>query len=382
MHVVGGLYKELCSIPHWDSVFGSGGRAAAAISIFPEKSTLHTYVENMSNEGIHYLKELGLVVNCYPRPTNIVFAYFHPLSKPYIQPNLNEIHQLPSINVSGNAVLRFGFVEGDAIVEADRAVYDPQTWRGAPSFRANGSQAQQLAIVLNEVELKLGTKLESLDAAAAQLMEHEGASIVIAKGGISGATVFERGANPIHIPCYRSSRIFKIGTGDIFSAMFSYYWAEKRLPVLQAADLASRSVAAYCSNYGQLPFEKTAHLHQIAWDFRALGVVQLVGAVHTIGQRYTMEEARFSLIELGVEVLCPALGDYSEAFATATLILADGIEPTLKNFVEDALKMGKPIVVLGEGISIKDALKNDEHITIVDDFSTSLYFVAWLASEH
>lgn len=382
MHVVGGLYKELCIVPQWSATFGSGGRAAAVISSFTENVTLHTYAEDLSNEGLIFLTQLGIEVITSLRPSKIVFAYFHPLSQPYIQPNTNEIKQLKPINVSGEAVLRFGFIEGDSIVTANRAVYDPQTWRNVKSFSANGSVAEELAIVLNELELKSATKIDDVDAAAAHLLEHQGASIIVAKGGIRGATVFERGANPIHIPCYRSSRIFKIGTGDIFSAMFSYYWAEKKLPVSHAADLASRSVAIYCNNYGQLPFKNTAQPHQVAWNFSAPGVVQLEGAVHTIGQRYTMEEARFALRELGVEVLCPALGDYSELLPTATLILADGLEPTLKNFVEDALKWGKPIVILCEGLSIKDTLKNNEHITFVEDFSSSLYLVAWAASEH
>jgi hypothetical protein len=382
MHVVGGLYKELCTIPQWSATFGSGGRAAAVISGFCEKVVLHTYTEEFCNEGIVFLTHLNVEVVATLRPSNIVFAYFHPLSRPFIQPNVDKFEQLKPINVSGDAVLRFGFIEGDSIVTADRAVYDPQTWRNVKSFSANGSVAKELAIVLNELELKSATKIDDLDAAAAHLLEHQGASIIVAKGGIRGATVFERGAKPVHIPCYRSSRIFKIGTGDIFSAMFSYYWAEEKLPVSHAADLASRSVAAYCSNYGQLPFEKTAHLHQVAWNFRAPGVVKLEGAVNTIGQRYTMEEARFALRELGVEVLCPALGDYSELLPTATLILADGFESTLKNFLEDALKSGKPIVILCEGLSIKDSLKNNEHITFVDDFSSSLYSVACAASEH
>lgn len=382
MQIVGGLYKELCSIPHWDSVFGSGGRAAAAISNFSERSTLHTYVENAASEGVLHLEKLGLSVNCYARPTNIVIAYFHPLSTPYIQPHPKQIDQLPPIHISGDAVLRFGFIEGDAIVEADRVVYDPQTWRGALSFRSNGSQANQLAIVLNELELTSGNTQESLNAAAARLMDQENATLIIAKGGIKGATVFERGCAPLHIPCYRSSQFFKIGTGDIFSAMFSYYWAESRLPIPQAADFASRSVAAYCSNFGQLPLDRDAHLHQVAWKFSAAGVVLLEGAINTIGQRYTMEEARFALKQLGVEVSCPTLGSYSDSTVSATLIIADGMEPFLKDLIEDRLNLGNPIIILCQEASIKDSLVNNKNIIIVDDFSSSLYFAAWLASEN
>jgi hypothetical protein len=162
--------------------------------------------------------------------------------------------------------------------------------------------------------------------------------------------------------------------------MFSYYWAESRLPTPQAADFASRSVAAYCNNFGQLPFEKDAHLHQVAWKFSTAGVVQLEGAINTIGQRYTMEEARFALKQLGVEVSCPALGSYSDLAVSATLIIADGIESSIKDLIEDRVKVGNPIVILCQDVSIKESLTNNKNTIIVDDFSSSLYFAAWLAS--
>ncbi len=381
MHVVGGLYKELCTIPQWSATFGSGGRAAAVISGFSEKVILHTYAEDISNEGISSLKQLGVEVITNLRSSNIVFAYFHPLSRPYIQPNPNEIEQIKPISVSGDAVLRFGFIEGDTIVTADRAVYDPQTWRNVESFSANGSVAQELAIVLNELELKSATQLEDLGAAAAHLLQHQGASVVIAKRGIRGATIFEHNGRSTDIPCYRSSYVFKIGTGDVFSAIFSYYWAEKRLPVLQAADFASRLVAAYCNNRGRIPLEKNAHLNQVAWKFRITGTVKIEGIVNTIGQRYTIEEARFALRELGVEAYCPALGDRFSSAVTAILILTDGLGTMLTKYIEDALSMELPIVILCEDANVISSVKNNNNITVVNDFSSSLYFAAWIASE-
>jgi hypothetical protein len=379
MHIVGGVYRELCTIPNWDSLFGSGGRAAVAISSFSRESTLHTYIEETANGASEHLDQLGITVKYHSRSTNIVVAYFHPLSTPYIQPQ--NIDQQQPIHVSGEAVLRFGFIEGDAIVEADRAVYDPQTWRTKPSFRANGSKANELAIVLNEIELNSGNINKNLEAAAFLLMEKEQASVIVVKRGVMGATVFENDRTPIHIPCYRSQIVFKIGTGDIFSAIFSYYWAEKKLPVPQAADLASKSVAAYCDNKGQLPLDVNAIDNRVAWGFKSKGVVQLDGAVQTIGQRYTMEEARFALTELGVEVTCAVLGHYSEKNPTAALIVADVIDTVTLDLIEIALKKVRCLVVLCQDSSLIKSIKEIERIKIVNDFSTALYFVAWFSSE-
>ena len=306
MHIVGGLYHERCCIPAWDAVFGSGGRAAAAVSALSPGSILYTYVEDFEGEGVASLRKLGIEMRLSPRPTSILFAYFHPLSRPHIQPLPDEIEHQPLIEVSGSAVLRFGFLEGEAIVDAHRAVYDPQTWKNPAPFGANGSVSRELAIVLNEFELRSASEQDDLDLAASQLMEQQGAVVVVAKGGIRGATVFERGGKATLVPAYRSSRMFKIGTGDVFSAIFAHYWAEKRTSVVEAADVASRSVAAYCS-VRRLPLVDDALRYRTPINFLAPGTVLLEGAVDTLGQRYAMEEARFVLRELGVEVSCPAI---------------------------------------------------------------------------
>src|SRR3546814_19974745 len=82
----------------------------------------------------------------------VAFDYFHPLSTPGISPVPGRLEPLPPIHVEGEVVLRFGMLEGDAIVKADRAVYDPQSAFSTPRFTDNGSQANHLAIVPNRVE--------------------------------------------------------------------------------------------------------------------------------------------------------------------------------------------------------------------------------------
>ncbi len=368
-------------MPAWDAVFGSGGRAAAAVSTLSPGSILHTYAEDFDSEGVVSLKKLGIEMRLSPRPTAIVFSYFHPLSRPHIQPPPDEMECLPKIQVSGDAVLRFGFLEGDAIVDARRAVYDPQTWQNPVPFGANGSTARELAIVLNELELRSATGRDDLKLAALHLMEHQGTEVVVVKRGIRGAMVFERGGRTISVPAYRSSRVFKIGTGDVFSAIFAHYWAEKGLPAADAADIASRSVAAYCS-VGRLPLTGDEPSKCVPIRFMTPGSVLLEGAVDTLGQRYTIEEARFVLRELGVEVFCPALDGTLNTTAKAVLVLADGLDDeVVKNIRTKA--SGVPIVVLREGrVQAADALISSTAVSIVDDFASALYFSAWAAAEY
>lgn len=381
MHIAGGLYRELCHVPAWNAVFGSGGRAAAAVSALSPGSILHSYVEDFESPGVISLKELGIELCLSLRPTAIVFAYFHPLSRPHIQPPPDEIERKPPIQVSGDAVLRFGFLEGDAVVEARRAIYDPQTWRNPAPFGANGSVAGELAVVLNELELRSATGLNDLSSAASLLMKRQGAAVIIAKGGTRGATVFERDGQTARVPAYRSSRVFKIGTGDVFSAIFAHHWAEMGLPAVEAADVASRSVAAYCCA-GILPLARDALRNQVPVKSAAPGVVVIEGSVNTIGQRYTMEEARFVLRELGVEVASPALDGASNTTAAAVLVLADGLADDVVAQVQRTKAAGTPIVILRErGARENDAPVEGNDVTVTDDFTSAIYFSAWAAAE-
>lgn len=383
MHIVGGLYRELCCMPAWDAVFGSGGRAAAAISALSPGSILHTYAEDFGSEGVASLAKLGIEMRLSPRPVAIVIAYFHPMSRPYIQPDSETIERQPVIQVSGDAVLRFGLLEGDAVVNARRAVYDPQTWKNPVPFGENGSVANELAIVLNELELRSATGLDDLNLAALQIMESQQAVVVVAKGGVRGATVYERGGEGIPIPAYRSSRVFKIGTGDVFSAIFAHYWAEKRLPAVDAADIASRSVAAYCSVV-RLPLADVELRDRIPIRYMAPGSVILEGSTDTLGQRYTMEEARFILHEMGVEVFSPALNaaDFIPK-ANSVLVIAEGLGEKVAENVERAKSAGMPVVVLQEGGARPGvAAINDADAVVIDDFASAIYFAAWASAEH
>lgn len=380
MHIVGGLYREECYIPKWDALWGSGGRAAAAISILSPGSTLHTYVENFDNERLSTIEKLGITMQLHPRHSSIIFTYFHPLSKPLIQPKPDKIRIQESINVRAEAVLRFGFLEGDAIVDGNRVVYDPQTWKNPEQFSSNGSKAKKLAIVLNETEVQHLSGINDLSLAASKLFESEDATVVVVKRGTQGADVFEKNAKTISIPAYRSSRVFKIGTGDVFSAAFAHYWAEEKLPADKAADIASRLVAVYC-NAGELPLtdNKLHHLEPIK-NVNA-GSVLLLGAINTIGQRYTMEEARFVLEELGVKVSCPALDEKRTPKTNAALIIAEGLDHNASNQIK--LKtIGMPLVVLQQDrAQALHGLTKKRNAIVIDDFTSAIYFSAWAAAE-
>ncbi|GLS17016.1 hypothetical protein GCM10007874_00310 [Labrys miyagiensis] len=380
MEIAGGLYRELCLHPSWDVIRGSGGRAARALGNLSPNSRLHSYIE--SEGGLDRVRQdLAIQATFAARDTPIVFGYFHPLSRPYLQPPRAEIKKMPSLKVQGDAVLRFGFIEGDAIVAADRTVYDPQSAQNVDPFHQNGSSTNELALVLNERELQAAARTSNLvDAANAILMDRRTACVIV-KRGVKGALVFSRGSARSIVPPFLSKRVFKIGTGDIFTAAFAHYWAEAKHDPHDAACLASMHVASYCDNplapLSPIDADGFIERHPIS----DTGNVLLLGAIDTLGRRYTIEEARFGLAELGLNTICPALEvvDLEREQFSTVLILVDGIDEEGIRTAKRLNGEGVRCIALVEARSVEPPFADFANCETTNDFSTALYLAGWSA---
>lgn len=379
MHIAGGLYRETCLVPDWNAEYGSGGRAAAAAVGLSPVTVLHAYAPASGSSGQDALERLGVELRLQPSSHGIAFAYFHPLSTPHIEPHRSAIVQHTPIELSGEAVLRFGFLEGEAIVHANRAVYDPQTSLNPATFSDNGSSAEELALVLNEAEARALSGRSDVREAATALLDSGGAHVVVVKGGARGALVLERGGAMAEIPAYRSERVFKIGTGDVFSSVFAVEWAEHKQPAFLAADRASLSVAAYCAS-GILPLTADAQTPREPVTLEETPVVLLDGAVDTIGRRFVMEEARSSLLELGACVVCPALDGaptIGPASIMSALVIGEGLHSDLRSRLQRLESTGIPVVLLDELRATGTPAQGGRRV--IDDFTSAIYFALWAA---
>ncbi|MGV8352662.1 PfkB family carbohydrate kinase, partial [Pseudomonas aeruginosa] len=80
----------------------------------------------------------GFKFNGAPAEAGVTFEYIHGLANPDIR---RGTHARSTLAVSGEKVLRFGMIDGTAVVNADFAVFDPQNADEPESFSANGSTA-------------------------------------------------------------------------------------------------------------------------------------------------------------------------------------------------------------------------------------------------
>lgn len=393
LSVVGGIYRERCLRPEWNRVFGSAGRAAQAVSsLAPGLKKLFGYIGEREMDEAGILATLtDFELHATPLPFSVTFDYAHTLADPIISPSPGLMEEQPPIQVSGDTVLRYGMLEGDAIVRAEKAVYDPQSAFDGVGFTANGSTAGRLAVVLNRLEMRNITGESDPQSGAAWFFEHDNAEIVVLKMGAMGARLFSRDAS-FHVPLYRSSKVWKLGSGDVFSSTFAALWAVQGMPPERAADLASRSVAWYCENRS-LPPPSPAVLEEIVIEAHnpGRGKIYLAGPFFDLGQRWVIEEARRALLHTGVEVFSPyheiGPGKAEEVAPAdldgleschAVLAIVSGMDPGTIFEVGYAKRLGIPVVALAENVREEDLkMIVGTGAVVTDDFVTAIYQAVW-----
>jgi Nucleoside 2-deoxyribosyltransferase/pfkB family carbohydrate kinase len=388
--VVGGLYRERCVWPEWDRVFGSGGRAASAIVGHVDAITFRTYATAaLSDEFRPQAEGDGLAFLPEPSSQTIGFEYVHSLSTPVIIPAPSRVSNQPPLVVTGNVVLRFGMMEGTARVDAERCVYDPQSAFGPEPFVENGSRATHLAIVANRAEvLALGGGDDPL-AAGAHLLE-TGAEVVVVKAGVEGAYVLTSGGSA-RVPPHRSERVWTIGSGDVFAAMFTARWGVHGDSPVEAAELASLAVAAHADTMG-LPVPSAEALRVRSAPATAVGGrAYLASPFFTLGQRWLVDEARRGLRDLGLRVFSPvhdvgsgpaskvapadltALDECDVVFA-----ILDGLDSGTLFEVGYARARNKPVYAVAQTVSDADLkMVEGSGCHVYDDFVTALHHLAW-----
>jgi nucleoside 2-deoxyribosyltransferase len=397
--VVGGLYRERCAFPFWDQWYGSGGRAAAALANQRAKPArlLTAFPQEHQRFALGLGASWGVKIDFCPSQHAISFDYLHCLSTPSILPLPERLLRSVKIRAEDDAVVCFGMLEAEPIVNARIAVYDPQSVFEKPSqhapraFRANGSRADRLAIVANSFETRVMTGEKEPKKAAKVLMHREGAEVVIVKRGIQGALVMAKG-RAHSVPAYFSERVWSIGSGDIFAAAFASFWALDGLDPVEAADCASRMTAIYAET-GAAAIVGRKDMRKDERESVKLrrGRVYLAGPFFTVAQRWLVEEALDHLRRVGLDVFSPvhdvgrgAAHEVAPADLAGlkkcdrVLALLDGADPGTVFEVGWARARGLPVIAYAESLP-DEALKMiaGSNCRVVRDFGSAIYHTAW-----
>ncbi len=398
MQIVGGSYLEQIHEPYWRELYGSGIRAAAAIASLSNRVTLHTYLsKGEMTVAEAKAKVLGFTLRVASRESSISFKYFHGLSRPEISPHPMRIQREDSIRIeSDDCILRFGFMEGDAIVKGQTVVYDPQSAFKPEDFAVNGSSADRLALVVNSGEAKALAEKASVEDAGPVLSERSKADVVVIKRGPLGCSVFASGEIS-HVPAFRTKRINPIGSGDVFAAVFAHFWGEEKRDASEAAEKASRAAAFACAHQ-QMPLPKDYETQEdLAPIIGSLNgkKVYLAGPFFSMPQLWLIEEGLYALRSTGIGVFSPyhdiGKGSADDIYipdinglkdSCVVLAFLDGLDPGTLYEIGYAKALGKPVIVFVQGEAEGDLkMAAGGGCIICDDFVTAVYHTIWMAME-
>jgi nucleoside 2-deoxyribosyltransferase len=398
MQVFGGIYFERCWEGDWDQLSGSGLRAAATLASLGASPTLAGYAAREDEPAVRAassgvgVSQLDLRVI----PLTVRFEYEHPLATPIIFPPLQLIVPGDAIRSTTTNALRFGFVDGDAVVHAEAAVYDPQSAYQPAFFHANGSEADRLAVVCNSREAAHLSQKPDINTAIKTIADRDRANVVIVKQGARGARVYSDGSMQ-HVPAFRTPTVWPIGSGDVFSAAFAKAWAIDGASPVDAVRLASIATAWYCES-------RTLPTPDFLEDFAPPTVpvgpeepplVYLAGPFFNMMQQWAIRQARNALREAGLRVFSP-LHDVGHGVAddvatkdleglersAAVFALCDGLDSGTLFEIGYARRIGIPVVAFVQS-ETEESLKmlQGSGCEVVRDFASAVYRLVWAVYE-
>lgn len=391
--VVGGIYLENCFTPIYSELFGSALRATCALGNKGIDIELKGTVGKEHFNDLVYKSKLYGFTNSVSESDlkTVEFSYFTPLTKP-------NIYNLPDkkehLKVNADNILYYGMIENDCEVVGNYVVYDPQNHI---AFSETKSKAQHLAIILNKNEAQMISKRydDGLIDIGKQLKKSENAEVVVIKNGAKGAIVFYNDSYEI-IPVFETHKVWSIGSGDVFSAVFAWKWIVEKLNPIEAAMFASKSVADFCETQ-QLPLVDSNNRHNPIVS-RDINRVYIASPFFTVSDKLFVNEIRNLLIEFGNEVFSPMhdLGllddkasktqmdearnrDLLEIEKCDTILaVLSGNDPGTIFEIGYAIAKGKRLIILAENYKEADLFMfKDINCEITEDFTTAIYKASW-----
>lgn len=326
MLIAGGIYAERCRFPRWNQLYGSGLRSAVALSSVTINVELHAYAaEPWHNDIVATLDSFGIARQLTQIEKGVTFDYLHPFE---LAACTEPTEAAQRLEVEGQSILRFGLIEGDARVRGNRVVYDPQSPKPAP-FAANGSEAENLALILTERELfslagmqcDEDDRSSSLREAITELFDTKprGEFLLLLKDRLGGARLYTSDDNPLRIPPVAAESYFRIGSGDVFAAAFAHAWAEEKSSPMNAAEYAAQCVA-YFVDGPRLPLPPKDRLPKATPGMPQAGVVRLLGQGMLEFETLLLHTADW-IVELGGKATVDLFGDFTGGTEDTTSFL-------------------------------------------------------------
>jgi len=400
--VVGGTYNEKCFHPDVELRFGSGLRACYSIRSLDKDVAVEFHTFSNEENELH-LKNFESIFDvktfAYPSENSVGFYYDHPLRIPVISPRPDLIIKPADLVMQQDHVLYYGFLEGNAQVTGKMVVYDPQSPVKPIPFKQTQSTADHLAVVINIKEAAIIASSKNVDEIRNYFFNEDGAEVLVIKMGAKGAMVFTAAGDSGVIPVYKTNSVYPIGSGDVFAAIFAYYWMEGKIGALAAAEKASFFTAIYCNtrNYRFTSEKNKEEILPLNIKEFPTGQVYLAGPFFNYAQKWVVNEIFDCLIGTGIKVFSPwhhvGVGEPDSNVARddidglekcqVVFAIVDGLDSGTLFEIGYANKKGIPVIAYVENEKDTDlTMLIGTGCIIESDMTTAIYKCLWLLAEN
>lgn len=397
--IIGGSYKEVCDLyddkPH---LKGSGLRA---LEVFMELGwdgnlTYHSCIGKNKPilESIYHRENIKLMLQ---DSQDVTFCYDHPFRMTSVYPRPDVLfYNKKRIEAEDENMLVFGMIDADFKVKAKKAVFDPQTTVMMPSYRGNGSEAEELVMVLNASEAKALSEREDLMEQRTVIFEKENCQALVIKQGVKGAMLFRnKDDDGVQVPVFMTPKVNSIGSGDVFTATFAYKWFNG-CALEEAAMTASKAVACFVAPHTVKGLKDAlAIFNYPALEYKREGQVYLAGPFFSYSQKWLIGQFYRALLGEGVKVFSPlhdvGIGEAQEVTepdieglndSNVVLAVVDGLDSGTLFEIGYAVSKGKKVVAYVQNESKKSLLMLEgTHCDIETDFTTAIYKASWYAAQ-
>nr|AGU11098.1 Nucleoside 2-deoxyribosyltransferase [uncultured organism] len=305
--VIGGTYREIDYDDISIEIFGSGFRAVK----FLLENNCHVDFSTVgNNDTLTFLKEnqkvyKNFTFECLEYDEIITFKYSFPLDQPTIFPSLLNIQKSDKISANSENIIAFGMLESEFVISGNKVVYDPQT-SIKPNKYSEFGKARELVYIVNMNEASSIASSNDIEVIKNYFFSEEHVKAFIVKNGPYGATLYLENKQ-VKIPSYITNNVNKIGSGDIFTASFGYYWMIKGLSLESSALLASKSTAIYCDKkvYSDATMLDKFEYQEFYSHDISEKQIYLASPFFAISELILIDKIRSAFLSFGIKVFSP-----------------------------------------------------------------------------
>lgn len=391
--VIGGTYREIDYDEILIDISGSGFRGAKFLL---ENNCAVEFQTSGNQETLLFLKEnqkvyQKLSFHCQEYIDIITFKYCFSLDQPAIFPNFLNISKTEDLNVQAESIIAYGMLESDFKISGKKIVYDPQTSIKPNKFSDIGD-AEELVYIVNMKEAQSLASSNNVTDIKSFFFNNEKATAFIIKNGPYGATLYYNNKE-IKIPSYVTKNVNKIGSGDIFTASFGFYWMEKGLSFEDSALNASKSTAYYCDKKVFIDVSKLSAFEYVEFNAHEITMKQvyLASPFFAISELILIDKIRSAFLEFGVKVFSPfhdiGLGDDStiakkdlEGIEKSDIIFCVFDNLDSGTLVESGYSLAKGKKLIGYHRTCDESkllMLRPGDLKIFDNLTTAIYQTIW-----